>query len=83
MTGASRACRLRRPLRPRRHPATGCGAADGLGAQGHGHESVKAKMFTLGNTLQYLSPRDFAAFWDDQDAKLKPVLEVAKQQQGK
>lgn len=40
-------------------------------------------MFTLGNTLQYLSPRDFAAFWDDQDAKLKPVLEVAKQQQGK
>lgn len=46
-------------------------------------ESVKVRMYTLGNTLQYLGPREFAAFWDDLDAKLKPVLEMAKQQQDK
>jgi tripartite-type tricarboxylate transporter receptor subunit TctC len=43
-------------------------------------EGIKAKMFTLGNTLQYMPPREFAAFWDDLDAKLKPLLDVAKQQ---
>jgi len=46
-------------------------------------ENVKAKMYTLGNTLLYLGPHEFSAFWDDLDIKLKPVLEMAKQQQGK
>lgn len=43
-------------------------------------ESVKGKMLALGNTLQYMSPREFAVFWDDLDSKLKPVIAQAKQQ---
>ncbi len=43
-------------------------------------ESVKSKMFALGNTLQYTPPREFAAFWDDLDTKLKPLIDLAKQQ---
>jgi tripartite-type tricarboxylate transporter receptor subunit TctC len=43
-------------------------------------EGVKAKMHTLGNTVQYMSPREFAAFWDDLDANLKPLIELAKRQ---
>jgi len=44
-------------------------------------ETVKARMLALGNTLQYLSPAEFAAFWDDLDTKLKPIIEMAKQQE--
>jgi tripartite-type tricarboxylate transporter receptor subunit TctC len=43
-------------------------------------ENVKKTMVSLGNTLQYLSPQEFAAFWDDFDTKLKPLIDIAKQQ---
>jgi tripartite-type tricarboxylate transporter receptor subunit TctC len=43
-------------------------------------EAVKTRMYTLGNTLEYLSPQEFAAFWDEYDAKLKPLIEAAKTQ---
>jgi tripartite-type tricarboxylate transporter receptor subunit TctC len=45
-----------------------------------GDEQVKKTMVSLGNELQYLSPKEFAAFWDDFDVKLKPLIEIAKQE---
>lgn len=43
-------------------------------------EQLKAKMLELGNTVSYLGPADYAKFWDDVDARFKPLIEAARKQ---
>ncbi len=42
--------------------------------------ALKARMLELGNTVTYLDPAAYAKFWDDVDARFKPLIEVAKKQ---
>ncbi len=41
---------------------------------------VKASAASMGNILYYLSPADYAAHWNEADAKFKPLIDLAKQQ---
>jgi tripartite-type tricarboxylate transporter receptor subunit TctC len=42
-------------------------------------EDTKKKMAVAGMTVRYMSPEEFARFWDEQDAMLKPIVaEAAK-----
>jgi tripartite-type tricarboxylate transporter receptor subunit TctC len=41
---------------------------------------LNARMLELGNTVNYLSPQDYAKFWDAVDTRFKPLIEAAKKQ---
>lgn len=43
-------------------------------------EGFQQSMSDLGNTVMYLDPDGYEAFWDDADAQLLPLIEIAKQQ---
>ena len=42
--------------------------------------SVKARMTELGNTLKYKDPQQYKEFWDQYDARYKPLVEAARKQ---
>jgi len=45
------------------------------------NEDTKKKMAVAGMVIRYMGPEEFAKFWDEQDAKLKPIVaEAAKAQ---
>lgn len=41
------------------------------------NEETRKKMATAGMVIRYMGPEAFARFWDEQDAKLKPIVEDA------
>lgn len=41
------------------------------------NEETKNKMADAGMTIRYMGPGEFAKFWDEQDALLKPIVEDA------
>jgi tripartite-type tricarboxylate transporter receptor subunit TctC len=43
-------------------------------------EAFRKSMAEQGNTVQYLDPDQYKAFWDGVDAKFAPLIETAKQQ---
>jgi tripartite-type tricarboxylate transporter receptor subunit TctC len=43
-------------------------------------EKLKAKMLEIGNTVSYLDPIAYAKFWDNVDARFKPLIEAARKQ---
>ena len=43
-------------------------------------EAFRKSMAEQGNTVQYLDPVQYKAFWDGVDAKFAPLIETAKQQ---
>ncbi|MCS0494490.1 tripartite tricarboxylate transporter substrate binding protein [Ancylobacter sp. MQZ15Z-1] len=42
--------------------------------------TLKERMTEYGNTLSYLPPAEYAAFWDKVDARFKPLIEAARKQ---
>jgi tripartite-type tricarboxylate transporter receptor subunit TctC len=43
-------------------------------------QGVKDRMAEVGNNLMYMPPAEYAAFWDDVEAWLAPLIVIAKQQ---
>ncbi|MCO5091688.1 tripartite tricarboxylate transporter substrate binding protein [Bosea sp. (in: a-proteobacteria)] len=41
---------------------------------------LKAKMLEIGNTVTYLDPAAYTKFWDNVDARFKPLIEAARKQ---
>lgn len=41
---------------------------------------LKARMTEFGNTLTYLPPAEYAAFWDKVDTRFKPLIDAARKQ---
>ena len=44
-------------------------------------DEYKQKVRALGSTPRYLGPAELGAYWDDTEVQLRPLLELAKQQQ--
>jgi tripartite-type tricarboxylate transporter receptor subunit TctC len=42
--------------------------------------ALKTRMTELGNTLTYLTPTEYAAFWDKVDTRFKPLIDAARKQ---
>jgi tripartite-type tricarboxylate transporter receptor subunit TctC len=41
---------------------------------------LKARMTELGNTLEYLGPKEYVEFWDKVEVRFKPLVEAARKQ---
>jgi len=44
-------------------------------------DEYKQKVRALGSSPRYMSPAELAAYWDQMEAELRPLLDLAKQQQ--
>jgi tripartite-type tricarboxylate transporter receptor subunit TctC len=42
--------------------------------------TLKARMAELGNTLEYMEPKQYAEFWDQVEVRFKPLIEAARKQ---
>jgi len=49
----------------------------GRGAQ---DPHVKERMASFGNTIMYMNPQQYTAYWNDFDESLKPLIAIAKEQ---